>query len=85
MEFYAGHDYIFTDIAVFHDEAKRDEWIKNATEYDFYPRCDYPKELASEILGADVDTYEHYEVGDPFNENIVKWLINPINITKDTT
>ena len=78
MSFYAGYNSIFTDVAVFESATKRDEWVSGKS---FFERVPLTNEQANEILGSCANTYNEVQYGDDANKDIIKWLINPINIT----
>ena len=69
MRFYAGYDFINTDVAVFDSEEKRDVWVENES---IFKRISLSEKEAYDIVGK-------YELCEDEVDDIV-WMINDLNI-----
>lgn len=70
MKYYAGYDFVDTDIAVFDTEEERDDWIN--FEFSAFKRVPFTEKEAFDIVGK-----KHAEYVDELG---IRWLINSLNI-----
>lgn len=69
-EFFAGYNFILTDVAIFQTEEARDKWVKEESTFERIPLS---REQAIELVGSGV--YLHNTEPDIFDESI-KWAKN---------